>query len=86
MSRDESPGGVLVVEPTDVDGTFHAEVTDRVAIRTGAPGPRPDLSLRGAAVELLEALSLRVPLDQPVPESAAWFVDGLKITFDQGPT
>lgn len=85
VSRDEAPGGVLAVAPTDLDGEFRAEVGDRVKIRTGAAYGNPDLALTGPAVDLLEALSLRIPLDQPVSESASWFVDGLKITFDQAP-
>ncbi|MGN6692616.1 MAG: maleylpyruvate isomerase family mycothiol-dependent enzyme [Aquihabitans sp.] len=85
VSRNEAPGGVLAIAPTDLDGEFRAEVGDRVRIRTGAAYGNPDLALTGPAVDLLEALSLRTPLDQPVPESAAWFVDGLKVTFDQVP-
>lgn len=86
VSRDEAPGGVLTIDPTDLDAAFRAEVTDHVAIRTGAAPIDPDLALAGRAVDLLEALSLRTPLDQPVPEAATWFVDGLKLTFDQAPT
>jgi uncharacterized protein (TIGR03083 family) len=85
ISRDEAPGGVLAIAPTDLDGEFCAEVGDRVRIRSGPAVGDPDLALTGAAVELLEALSLRTPLDQPVPDAAAWFVDGLKVTFDQTP-
>lgn len=85
VSRDEAPGGVLAIAPTDVDGEFRAEVGDRVRIRTGPARGNPDLALTGTAVDLLESLSLRTPLDQPVPASAAWFVNGLKVTFDQAP-
>ena len=56
-----------------------------VVIRTGPAAAPADLALRGTAVDLLEALSLRTPLAQPVPPAAAWWVDGLKVTFDQAP-
>jgi len=85
VSRVEAPGGVLAIAPTDLDGEFRAEVGDHVAIRTGPARGEPDLALTGPALDLLESLSLRTPLEQPVPAAASWFVDGLKITFDQAP-
>jgi uncharacterized protein (TIGR03083 family) len=85
VSRAEAPGGVLAVAPTDLDGEFRAEVGDRVRIRSGAAYGNPDLALTGPAIGLLESLSLRTELDQPVPDAASWFVDGLKVTFDQAP-
>ena len=85
VSRGEAPGGTqrLAIEPTDVDAAFRAEVTDHVSIETGPTDGAAHLSLAGPAVDLLEALSLRIPLTQPVPADAAWWVDGLKVTFDQ---
>lgn len=83
LSRDAAPGGSMTVEPTDTDGAFTVTVTDHVAVHAGAQPA--DLVVRGPAMDLFEALSLRAPLDQPVPAAAAWFVDGLKVTFDQAP-
>lgn len=85
VSRAENPGGthVLAVGPTDADA-FGVQVTDHVAIATGPATGEPDLRLTGTAVGLLESLSLRAPLDQAVPAGASWWVDGLKVTFDQG--
>lgn len=85
VSRAEVPPGlhVLAVEPTDVEAAFRAEVTDHVAVASGPAEAEPDLRLTGRAVGLLESLSLRAPLDQPIPAAAAWWVDGLKVTFDQ---
>jgi hypothetical protein len=60
-------------------------VADRVIV---APGPAPadaDLVLHGPAVDLLEGLSLRTPLAAQVPDDQSWWVDGLKVTFDQAP-
>lgn len=85
VSRGEAPGGMLAVEPTDLDAAFTVKVTDRVAITDGTAATGADLLLTGAAVDLLEGLSLRTPLDQPVSEDAAWFIDGLMVTFDQAP-
>ncbi len=46
VSRAETPGGthVLAVEPTDADA-FRVQVTDHVAIETGAADGQPDLCL-----------------------------------------
>ena len=42
-------------------------------------------TLRGDAVALLEGLSVRAPLDQPVPADAAWMLSGLVAAFDGRP-
>jgi uncharacterized protein (TIGR03083 family) len=73
--------GVLGVVATDPDLTLAVEVDDRVRVRTG-PASSPDLELRGGAVDLLEALSLRAPLDAPVPDEARWLIGGLAVAFD----
>ena len=76
--------GVLEVDVVGPDVVFAVEVGDRVAVRGEPSQTVPDLRLTGDAVVLLEALSLRRPLDQPVPADAAWMVEGLAETFDQG--
>lgn len=76
--------GSLVVDVADPNLTFTVEMGDHVAVRSGDGDA--DLRLTGDAVELLEALSLRAPLDRPVPDDAAWMLDGLAETFDQGST
>lgn len=83
VSRGMATPGVLAVELADPAGSFVVEVTDRVAVRAGSG--HGDLVLAGRAIDLLEALSLRAALDQQVPDDAAWWVDGLKVTFDQAP-
>jgi uncharacterized protein (TIGR03083 family) len=85
VSRGDAPGGVLAVEPQGPDGAFTVAVADRVTVAPG-PAAEADLVLRGPAIDLLEGLSLRAPLDAAVSEAASWFVDGLKVTFDQAPT
>jgi uncharacterized protein (TIGR03083 family) len=74
--------GTLTIDVTDPDLSVVVEVGDHVAVRSG--GSTPDLRLTGDAVALLEALSIRTPLDQPVPASSSWLVDGLAVAFDAG--
>ena len=57
-----------------------------------APDRGPDVARRGAdlvlsgdAVEVLEALSIRRPLDQAIAPDVAWMVDGLATQFDATP-
>ncbi|MGH9134102.1 MAG: hypothetical protein ACRDZZ_09210, partial [Ilumatobacteraceae bacterium] len=42
-------------------------------------------SLRGPAVELVEALAFRVPLPCPVAEEHKWLLNGLATVFDREP-
>ena len=69
------------VEVTDPDVTFALAVDDRrAAVRAITTGSRP--ALTGDAVELVEALSLRAPLDQEVPAGLAPMFAGLTEAFD----
>jgi len=81
LTRGTAPDGRLTIDVTDPDVSIDVDVTDRVTVRdaSGTPGVR----LHGDAVELLESLSIRRPLDQELPDSARWLVDGLAVTFDQ---
>lgn len=81
LSRSEAPGGVLAIEPTEPAEPFVVTVTDHVDVRAGSGAA--DVTLRGPAVDLLEALSLRAPLEPALPADASWWTDGLKVTFDQ---
>jgi uncharacterized protein (TIGR03083 family) len=73
--------GVLGLAATEPDLAITVEVDDRVRVRS-ARASSPDVELRGGAVDLLEALSLRAPLDAPVPDDARWLVGGLAVVFD----
>ena len=78
--------GVLAVEVTDPDLEFVVEIDDHAAVRSGrADEDSADLRLTGDAVELLEALSIRAPMTQPIPTEAAWILRGLAETFDVAP-
>ena len=81
----QAEGGVLVVESTDPSATVVVDIGESVAVRAGEGDEPGDLRLRGGAVGLVEALSLRQPLDQPVPPELAWMVGGLATVFDADP-
>ena len=73
--------GTLAVDVTEPDVSFVVEVDDRVSVRDGHD-VTADVRFTGNAVELLEALSFRCPLDQVVPDESAWMLRGLADTFD----
>lgn len=79
--------GRLRIDATRPARSFEVEVGDEVLVRDavsdGADGTGAEVRLTGDAVELLEALSSRAPLAQPVPDGAEWMVEGLAKAFDQ---
>lgn len=82
LSKGRGGAATLVVEATDPDTSFTVDVAGRVEVTDGA-APEADVVLRGSAVDLLEALSVRRPLELEVDESVTWLVDGLAEVFDQ---
>ena len=82
LNRGSSERGTLAVEADDPDVAFVVEVGDHVAVRSGGADEDPTVRLTGPAIDLLEALSVRRPLEQPVPAEAAWMLDGLTEVFD----
>ena len=73
--------GMFAVEARDPELCFALEVGDSVAVREGsAPGDAP--CLRGAAVELVEALSIRAPLPASAPTEWRRLLEGLATAFD----
>lgn len=85
VSRGNGRTGVLAVQVDSPEVAFVVEVGDRVAVRTGAGTAGADLVLGGDAVPLLEALSIRAPLDQAVPPEASWLLLGLAEVFEADP-
>jgi uncharacterized protein (TIGR03083 family) len=74
-------GGVFTVEATDPELRFGLQVGESVAVRDGlAASDAP--CLRGEAVELVEALSLRVPLPASAPPEWRQLLAGLATAFD----
>ena len=81
LGLQRSGPSVLAVDATDPVTQFVLEVTDSVelhdsCIDEGVP------CLRGDAVELTEALSLRVPLDPAAPTEWHEALGGLQMAFD----
>jgi uncharacterized protein (TIGR03083 family) len=77
-----APRSVLAIEATDPGIDLVLDVADPVVVRSG-PAPAGAARLRGDAVELVEALSVRVPLPASAP--ALWSQlhhDGVAAVFD----
>ncbi len=81
VERKTGASGVLAMQATDPEVSLVVEIGDRAAVRSGTA--EADLVLRGDAVDLLEALSRRRPLDAEVPAAAAWMLDGVAEVFEQ---
>ena len=75
--------GTLAIDATDPDLFIVVEVRGRAAVRAG--DAVSDLRLTGGAVDLLEALSVRRPLDQAIPAESAWMLSALSRAFDSEP-
>jgi uncharacterized protein (TIGR03083 family) len=80
IGLDRSGAAVLAVDATDPPVRFVLEVSDCVVLRDGSIDDRP--CLRGDAVELTEALSLRVPLDAAAPMEWRQALGGIEAAFD----
>jgi uncharacterized protein (TIGR03083 family) len=89
LSHGSGEVGTLGVAVTGPEVAFVVEVGDRVTVTdvadAGAATDAADLVLEGAAIDLAEALSIRRPLDQPIPAASAWLVSGLAEVFDVAP-
>jgi uncharacterized protein (TIGR03083 family) len=73
--------GALAVLATDPDVCFTIEVGESIAIGHDSPGVDTPC-LRGGAVDLIEALSIRAPLPPGTPDEWHRLVHGLAIVFD----
>lgn len=82
LNRGISATGTLAIEVSNPDLSIVVDIDGRVAVRSGDGEVAADLRLAGDAVDLLEALSIRAPLGQPVPAAWSWMLNGLAETFD----
>lgn len=73
--------GVFAVDAGDPDVCLTLEVGESVAVREG-PGPGDAPCLRGEAVALVEALSIRGPLPRSTPPEWRRLLSGLAAAFD----
>ena len=83
LNRGAAQRGAFAIHVTDPDLQVVVDVGDEVLVRSGEADV--ELTLTGDAVALLEALSVRAPLDQPVPPAASWMVSGLAEAFAAEP-
>jgi len=80
VTRGNSETGRLGIHATKPDMAIVVDVGEHVAVSDS--DDVADLTLTGDAVELVDALSIRRPLDQAVPADQAWMLNGLLETFD----
>jgi uncharacterized protein (TIGR03083 family) len=78
---DPTRRGSLEINATEPDVDIVIEVGETVVVHSGS-APRGAIRLRGRAVDLIESLSIRAPLDQDVPEDGRWLLEGLAAVFD----
>jgi len=81
VTNDAAGSGTLSVAVTDPNAVFTVTIGEDIDVQSGRSEPA-DLELTGNAVEILEALSIRRPLDQAVDPDVTWMVDGLAAQFD----
>lgn len=74
--------GAVVVDATDPDDRFVVELGASVRLHDG-DAPEGALVLEGRALDLVEALSIRAPLDLAVAAGDAWMLGGLAAAFRQ---
>ena len=74
--------GTLAVVGTDPDARAVVELDEIVRVTTEAPVPEGAVVLQGPSVDLVEALSLRAPLPQPVRAEDRPLLSGLATAFD----
>jgi hypothetical protein len=81
ISTGNAHPGVFAVAATDPELQFTVDIGDSVAVRDGS-GPHDAPCLRGGAVELVEALSIRAPLPASTPLEWHQLLVGLATAFD----
>jgi uncharacterized protein (TIGR03083 family) len=81
ISAGRAPKGVFTVDASEPEVCFTLEVGESASVREGV-GPTGAPCLRGNSVELVEALSLRVPLPDSTPIEWRHLLEGLATVFD----
>jgi hypothetical protein len=76
--------GSILIEVTDPEVRVVVDVGEAVLVHDG-DASSDALHLTGSAVEVLEALSYRMPLGQPVADEHQWLFGGLAEVFDREP-
>jgi uncharacterized protein (TIGR03083 family) len=81
LSTGAAQRGALVIEALDPAVRVVVEVDDTVSVH-GGTAPPGAVTITGDAVELVEALTIRRPLEVDVPDDARWLLTGLAEAFD----
>ena len=84
ISQGSTRPGSIVVEATHPDVRVVVDVSDTILVHDGAAAHEA-LHLTGPAVALLEALSYRAPMPDPVGDGPMWLLHGLAEVFDREP-
>lgn len=82
ISAGGSSTGVFAVDASDPDLQFVLELDESVSVHDGDAPPNTPV-LRGGAVDLVEALSIRAPLPSTAPNEWRQLLTGLATVFDQ---
>jgi uncharacterized protein (TIGR03083 family) len=77
---DPGARGTLAIDATEPDLAIVVDVGERVDVRSRT-ATDVDLRLTGKAVDLVDALSIRRPFDQPIPDESAWLLRGVAEAF-----
>ena len=80
ISNGDPISGVFAIETTDPQSCFTIEIGESVTVRDGA-APKDAPCLRGDAVALVEALSIRSPLPDSTPAEWRRVLAGLEAAF-----
>lgn len=80
VTTDQAGGIMFSVDVTEPSISFTAEVSDHVSITSGSTSTPV---ATGDAIQLLEAVSRRVPYTRDTPESIQRAFDGIGRVFDQ---
>lgn len=77
---DPGTRGTLAIDATEPHLAIVVDVGERVDVRSGT-ATDVDLRLTGKAVDLVDALSIRRPFEQPIPDESAWLLRGVAEAF-----
>jgi uncharacterized protein (TIGR03083 family) len=82
LSGDPSRRGALGVSVVGPDLECWVEVGTNVVVHDG-PAPSGTPTIHGRGVDVLEAISVRRPLEADLPDEQRWLVDGLAEVFEE---
>jgi uncharacterized protein (TIGR03083 family) len=82
LSGDPTRRGALGVSVVDPDLECWVEVGTSVVVHEG-PAPVGTPTIRGRGVDVLEAVSVRRPLEVDIADDQRWLVEGLAEVFEQ---